>query len=212
MYILFNKDTKRVIDMNNKPFVSYTSNLELAEYNGEIPKHDYLTVTNERQETKTFVEKKIVLKTVIKKEPQVQAKLVYEEIEVKDENGQVVLDEDGNKVLTAIPKWVEETIEVDVEKEVEEEVEEIKTRTYLTCNLVANFYPPKTEEELAKEKEKKYKDLCEKYIRAKYSVGDEFQILREHDANPEDCVVIKNFNEYNAYVKNCLLRAELETK
>ena len=171
MYILFDKETKKVIGINNKPFVSYTSNLELAEYYGEIPKNDYLTVFNERQETKTFTE--------VKYEPKL------------DENGNYVYGLDGEVELLPIT--------------------EEKTRTYLTCDLLANFYPPKTEEELALERKAKYEKLCEKYIRAKYSASDEFQILREYSKNPNDTIAKQNFDEYNTFVENCLLRAKLDS-
>ena len=171
MYILFDKETKKVIGINNKPFVSYTSNLELAEYYGEIPKNDYLTVMNERQETKTFTE--------LKYEPKL------------DENGNYVYGLDGEVELLPIT--------------------EEKEKTYLTCDLLANFYPPKTEEELALERKAKYEKLCEKYIRAKYSANDEFQILREYSKNPNDTIAKQNFDEYNTFVENCLLRAKFDS-
>lgn len=170
MYIVFNKDTKRAFIVNEKP-IKLGYNMELAEYYGEIPKNDYLTVTNLREETVTWIETKT--------------------IEKLDENGESIFNENGEIV--------------------NEEITEEKSRTYLVCDLVANFYPPKTEEQLASEKQKKYKDLCEKYIREKYSASDEFQILREYNANPEDYEAITNFDAYNEYVENCLIKAKIES-
>ena len=170
MYIVFNKDTKRAFIVNEKP-IKLGYNMELAEYYGEIPKNDYLTVMNERQETKTFTE--------VKYEPKL------------DENGNYVYGLDGEIELVSIT--------------------EEKTRTYLTCDLLANFYPPKTEEQLALERKAKYEKLCEKYIRAKYSASDEFQILREYSKNPNDTIAKQNFNEYNTFVENCLLRAKFDS-
>ena len=170
MYIVFNKDTKRAFIVNEKP-IKLGYNMELAEYYGEIPKNDYLTVMNERQETKTFTE--------VKYEPKL------------DENGNYVYGLDGEIELVSIT--------------------EEKEKTYLTCDLLANFYPPKTEEQLALERKAKYEKLCEKYIRAKYSASDEFQILREYSKNPNDTITKQNFDEYNTFVENCLLRAKLDS-
>lgn len=131
MYITFNKETKKVIKVDEKKPIIYFGNLDFAEYYGEIPKNDYLTVTNLREETKTFTE--------VKYEPKL------------DENGNYVYGLDGEIELLPIT--------------------EEKTRTYVTCDLLANFYPPKTEEQLAKEKEKQYNNVVEMLIRKKYSQG-----------------------------------------
>ena len=209
-YILFDKETKKVINKETKEILNRPNGCEIVEYYGEIPKNDYLTVVNEREETKTFVEKRTVLKTVIEKEPQTQNKLVYEEIEVKDENGQIVFDEYGNKVLTAIPKWAEEAIEVDVEKEVEEEIEEIKTRTYFTCDLIANFYPSKTDDQIAAEKRKKYEDLIKALIRKKYSQDDVEAIFANYlSIKVEEEDIIK-FNQFQEYREECKKLANKE--
>lgn len=91
-------------------------------------------------------------------------------------------------------------------------------RKYLTCDLIPNFYPPKTEEQLAKEKQTEYERLCEKYIREKYSSNDEDKVKRE--CLDEMLKNIKNnttnsekttqFNNYNAYVESCKARAKVE--
>ena len=101
----------------------------------------------------------------------------------------------------AVEEYNEETGEV-VEKEVE------KSRTYTTCDLKAcfNFKPTAEQLEQSKErnKEKRYNELCERYIRQKYSASDEFKILRKKDFNNVE------FNEYYDYVESCLARAKLE--
>lgn len=168
MYILFDKETKKVIGINNKPFVSYTSNLELAEYYGEIPKNDYLTAMNERQETKTFTE--------IKYEPKL------------DENGNYVYGLDGEIELVSIT--------------------EEKEKTYLTCDLLANFYPPKTEEQLALEKEKKYSDLVSSLIRKKYSQSAVEAIYANFLDENSDDDDIAEFNAFQEYRKECKAKAK----
>ena len=171
MYITFNKETKKVITIGEKKPIIYFGNLDFAEYKGEIPKNDYLTVTNLREETETLIEKKT--------------------IEKLDENGEPIFNENGEIVF--------------------DEITEEKSRTYLACDLLANFYPPKTEEELALERKAKYEKLCEKYIRAKYSASDEFQLLREYSKNPNDTITKQNFDEYNTFVENCLIKAKIES-
>lgn len=203
MYILFDKTTKVVENISANKFTKYTDNLDLAEYKGEIPKNDYLTVTNLREETETWTEKKTVPKTITVKEPQTQKKLVYEEIDVKDENGNIELDDDGNPIKSTKPKFIEETINVEVEKEIEEEIEETKSRTYLACDLVANFYPTKTEEELAKEKEKKYSDLVSRLIRKKYSQDDVEAIFANYLSTKVEEEDIIKFNQFQEYREEC---------
>ena len=203
MYLTFNKINKLVSRICEEEIVSCTEGFELARYYGEIPKNDYLTVTNLREETETFIEKKTVLKKIIEKVPQTRKKIIFEPIEVKDENGQVAIDESGNIIMVNVPKVIEETIEVDVEKEVEEEVEETKTRTFITCDLVANFYPPKTEEELAKEKDEQYGKLVETLIRKKYSSRDVEAIHSNYleALNPDSDISEEKRKEYIAEFK-----------
>ena len=167
--IVYKGEAKPIVE--EREFIDLNEKYAVAEYKGEIPKNDYLTVTNLREETETWIEKKT--------------------IEKLDENGEPIFNENGEIVT--------------------EEITEEKSRTYLACDLVANFYPPKTEEELALERKAKYEKLCEKYIRAKYSASDEFQILREYSKNPNDAITKQNFDEYNTFVENCLLRAKIES-
>ena len=167
--IVYKGEAKPIVE--EREFIDLNGKCAVAEYKGEIPKNDYLTVTNLREETETWTETKTIGKL--------------------DENGEPIFNENGEIVT--------------------EEITEEKSRTYLACNLLANFYPPKTEEELALERKAKYEKLCEKYIRAKYSASDEFQILREYSKNPNDTITKQNFDEYNTFVENCLLRAKSDS-
>ena len=107
--VIYKGKAKPIVE--EREFIDLNGKCAVAEYKGEIPKNNYLTVTNLREETETWVEKKIIYKL--------------------DEDGLEILDENGSRI-------------------VDKEIEETKTRAYLACDLVANFYPPKTEEELAK--------------------------------------------------------------
>ena len=49
-----------------------------------------------------------------------------------------------------------------------------------------------------------YENLIVKKIRAKYSVNEEFAILRQRDSKPAE------FEEYNAYVEACKAEAKAE--
>lgn len=167
-YILFDKLTKKVIHKDKKEILNRPNGYEVAEYYGEIPKNDYLTVINEKQETKTWVEKK--------------------EFQKVNEDGSPILNDNGEVAI--------------------EEVKETKTRTYLTCDLVANFYPPKTEEELAKEKEKKYSDLVNDLIRKKYPQSAvealQFNLLEE----PNNEKLLAELNAFQEYRKECKAKAK----
>ena len=50
-----------------------------------------------------------------------------------------------------------------------------------------------------------YEQLVEKYIREKYTVSQEFAILRQREEKPEE------FNDYYRYAESCKARAKLET-
>lgn len=85
MYIRFRTNNNRVIaKCKNKPinveereFTNLNGDFAIAEYNGEIPQHDYLTVTGVQEKTDTWIEKETVEKTNEKGE------IVYEEVEVE---------------------------------------------------------------------------------------------------------------------------------
>lgn len=52
-------------------------------------------------------------------------------------------------------------------------------------------------------KEKQYPFIVSKYIRLRYSIDDEFAILRQRDTKPEE------FEEYNSYCEECKARAKV---
>ena len=91
-----------------------------------------------------------------------------------------------------------------------EEIEVPKTRTYFVCDLVANFRPPLTAEQIEKQKQAKYETLCQKYISEKYSFADENKIIREFLADMYNTEKRVQFEEYNAYVESCKARAHKE--
>ena len=199
MYILYNKKSLKVEYIYTKPLtVKVCDNFYeingIAEYKGELPKGDYLVVSNVHEEVETWKEKQTQYKTITELEPQEQWKVVYEEKED--------IDEDGNPIIYKVPKRVKQIVNVEVEKEVEEEVEVEKSKTHIVCDLVAHFYPKVELNE--QNKEKQYERLCEKYIREKYSLNDELKMSRIKDKNPS------LFEEYDTYVEDCLLRASKE--
>ena len=210
-YILYDLKTLKVKHIYTKPLTAkvcdnfYKIN-GIAEYHGinGLPKGDYLTVSNIHEEVETWKEKETQYKTITELEPQTRKKVVFEEKET--------LNEDGMQVTFKVPKVIKETIEVEVEKEVEEEIEVEKSKTHIVCDLVAHFYPKieLTEEQKAKQKEKTYEALCEKYIREKYTLSDELKLARQSKAYPDNAEYRLQFLEYNAYVESCLLRAKEE--
>ncbi len=160
-YILYNRQTLKVEMIYDKPLTAkvcdnfYEIN-GIAEYHGEIPKNNWLTVDNIREEIETWKEK----------EPNEQGK----------------------------------------------EVEVIYSKKHIVCDLVAHFYPKRelTEEQKAKLKEKKYKDLCKKYIREKYSQDDVEALYANYMAEPTNEKYIAEFNEFQAYRVECKARAKGE--
>lgn len=99
--------------------------------------------------------------------------------------------------------WQEVVQDYDDNGELVSTTEEM-SRTYFTCDLVAEFRPQPTSVQIEKAKQKQYDNLCEKYIRQEYSVGDEFKILRKKDLEPE------KYNEYFNYIEYCLAKAKAE--
>lgn len=113
----------------------------------------------------------------------------YDYLIVKDEKLQTrTWTEKQTKVINNV-----ETI-VDIEK----------SEQYITCNLMAQVKPQPTLEEIERQKEIEYKELCEKYIRQKYSVSDEFEVLRKQNIDTQA------YQEYFDYVEYCLEKARLE--
>jgi hypothetical protein len=89
------------------------------------------------------------------------------------------------------------------------------TENYLTCDLVANFRPQLTAEQLENQKEKRYEALCKKYIAEKIAIEDELKTIRRLlvSISPEvftDTEARMNFVDYNLDVENCILKASEE--
>ncbi len=83
-----------------------------------------------------------------------------------------------------------------VSKEVE------KSRTYTTCDLIANFKGDRVISETIKEKIRN--DKIVRLIRKKYSVDEELAILRQKDTKPD------KFNEYFSYASECVNKVPKE--
>ena len=151
-YILYRLDNLKVVHKDTKPLKPQLDIYGIAEYNGEIPKNDWLTVDNIREEIETWTEKE--------------------------------LNEQGQEVEYS--------------------------KTHIVCDLVAHFYPKRewTEEQKAKQKQAKYENLCQKYIREQYSATDENKVVREYLADMYNFDKKSQFDEYNAYVESCKARAK----
>ena len=107
--------------------------------------------------------------------------LILAEVETLPEKYDYLIAENIREVIEtykAIHEEYDENGEI-VAKEVE------KSRTYTACDLVAKFRPAPTYEQLEKLKQKRYEELCKRYIRQKYSVDDELGIARQKDKKPE---------------------------
>lgn len=202
MYIRFRTNNNRVIakcktkpiNVEDREYKDLNGNCAIAEYNGEIPQGDYLTVENVQEKIDTWTEPKTIEKEVKKIVP----KVVKRAEPVFDENKEVI----DYKIF-------EETIEEEITEIVEETIEEEKSRTYFTCELVANFIKL-TEEQIAVKKQRAYENLCQQYIRERYSPTDENKIVREYLADMYNFDKKSQFDEYNAYVESCKARAKIE--
>lgn len=98
-----------------------------------------------------------------------------------------------------VTNYNEETGEEYTETVTHEQV----TENYKTCNLVAHFNTL-TAEQLEKQKQAKYENLVERYIRQKYSISQELAILRQKESK------IEEFNAYNDYAEYCKAKAKME--
>lgn len=110
-----------------------------------------------------------------------------EKYTVKEPKEVVKTDEQGNKHV--------EIEYIEVEKE----------RDYRTCDLVAKVY---TEEELSLKQRKRYEDLCKQLIAKKYPYDKEHKVQREYLEDLTNPKAKAQFDEYNAYVKECLAKAK----
>ena len=165
MYLIYDIKTNKVVQTNNKPFVSYDKNRYQECYVENLPTKthaQYFTVDNVREETKVI------------KEAYTQEEVFF--------NEETELDEVKVVEYPAV------------------------TETYLTCDLVVNDRPQMSEEAktayIAKQKERKYEELVNELIRKKYSMAQEFAILRQRDSKPEE------FAEYNSYAEECKTQAK----
>ena len=105
--------------------------------------------------------------------------------------------------------WSEVVEEYDENNElITKEVE--KSRTYTTCDLVANFRPLPTTQQLEALKEKRIDERAKMLIRQKYELEDEFKIQRRIVAYPDNAQYKLDFLEYNEYVEKCILKAREE--
>lgn len=89
---------------------------------------------------------------------------------------------------------VEEFLEAGELKTKTKEVE--KSRTYLTCDLIANYNKERVL--TSEQKEKIRNDKIVKLIREKYTLDEEIAILRQKDTKPE------KFNSYFEYANECV--------
>ena len=71
-----------------------------------------------------------------------------------------------------------------------------KSKTYLTCDLIANFNKERVL--TSEQKEKLRSEKIVKLIRKKYSVDEELAILRQKDSKPN------KFKEYFSYATECV--------
>ena len=87
-----------------------------------------------------------------------------------------------------------------------------ETETYYTCDLIAKFYEY-TPEQIEKQKEKRYHDLVDKYIRQKYSQGDMEAIINnylDYKENYQNENALIEYNKMQNYRKECKGKAHKE--
>lgn len=86
-YILYDLKTLKVVHKDTKPLKPQNMNFYgIAEYNGELPKGDWLTVDNVRKEIETWKEKQVV------ENYDENGNVVVEEIEVEKSKTHIVCD------------------------------------------------------------------------------------------------------------------------
>ena len=125
--------------------------------------------------------------------PEVEAVTVEQKAKELSAQGKEVAEINGKMYEVTSKNEIGQTVSRIVETPAipaHDEVEEI------------GIYIPYTEEELKKNAEAKYKQTVEMLIRERYSLSDEFAILRQRDDKPEE------FAEYYAYVEECKARAK----
>ena len=99
----------------------------------------------------------------------------------------------------------------EIGEEISAERKEARTREVPVMQAVTRDATPEEESAYAEEKkkyfpEKTYEQLVSEYIRRKYSIDDEFAILRQKEEKPEE------YAAYYAYAEECKARARELTK
>lgn len=193
-YVVYSKTGNKVWQVLDKE-PSISNDLAIAQAEIIPDKYDWLTVANVREQTDTWTEKEQIEKEVKKIIP----KIVKNTEPIYNENNEII----DYKIF-------EQTIEEEITETVYEEIEVEKSKTYMVCDLVANFRPPLTEEQIAIQKQKRYESLCQQYIREKYSANDENKVVREYLADMTNTEKKSQFDTYNVYVESCKARAKGE--
>ena len=111
--------------------------------------------------------------------------------------------------------YTEEVIEFNEEtgEEITKLVEhEQETETYYTCDLIAKFNEYTTEQ-IEKQKEKRYHDLVDRYIRQKYSQSAMESIINNYLDYKENYInenALVEYEKMQAYRKECKGKAHKE--
>lgn len=138
-YILYDLKTLKVVHKDTKPLKPQNMNFYgIAEYNGELPKGDWLTVDNVRKEVETWTEKQVI------DNYDENGNLVAKEIEVEKSKTHIVCD----LVAHFYPK-----IELTEEQKLEREKERLRQLREKECFALVNrgelWYKRLTEEQKA---------------------------------------------------------------
>ena len=117
-------------------------------------------------------------------------------------DGRDYFTDDSSLMLEAGEKEIVETPEPETRTDGRYTASWTETETQI---LRTWTFVPYTEEEL----HERYRGLCVRYIHDKYPISDENKILREYLAYGEAAKTA--FEEYNAYVEACKVKAYRET-
>ena len=107
------------------------------------------------------------------------------------------------KTWTEIQEDYDDNGEI-VAKEVE------RSMTYLTCDLVVNFRPEPTNEQVETLKQKRYGKLVARLIREKYSQDEVEAIINNYLFDPQDETYRLEFSELQKYREECKIKAHNE--
>ena len=149
------------------------------------------------------------------------AKPIVEAREFIDLNGRCAIAECDNipseydylmvtNVQTKTDTWQEELTTFDEETQKETATVVEKSRTYLTCDLVAKFRPAPTQEQLEALKLRKYNARVTQLIRLKYDANAVEALLANYADDKEKYQ--KEFDAFAAYRKECKAQAKEELK